>query len=248
MYIKNSCRIKDKIEIEKHYPGNYGAPGIKREPKKKRTPEEMAKQNYWRKVRYLRRIIELNFNPGDFHIQLTCRPDQRPTMEEGMKVIRAFRDKLRNEYKRQGWVMKYIITCETGKRGAIHWHMILNNCHNEKTSTTKLIWKHWNRGRPWFVPMDESGDYSKLAEYIVKETTKRIEEGQTLEKLSYMISRNMIKPEVIPEEVRANRWSKKPSAPKGWYVVPESIVNGRNKFTGLPYQYYTIRRIQKGEG
>lgn len=248
MHIKTICKIKDKIEIEKHYPGNFGAPGMKRSERKKPTTEEMARQNLWRRTRYLRRIIELNFGEGDFHATLTCRKDQRPSMEEAVKIIRTFRNRLRDAYRRQGWELKYVITCETGERGAIHWHMIVNNRHNEKTSTMKLIQKYWTLGRTWFVPLDDTGDYSKLAEYIIKETGKRIKNGKTLEKLSYMISRNMKKPVVRTKAVRANRWRKKPKAPKGWYVVPGSVVNGRNKFTGLPYQYYTIRRLGKEKG
>ena len=42
MYVKKSCVIHDKIEIEKHYSGRYGAPGMSREKKRKKTPEEMA--------------------------------------------------------------------------------------------------------------------------------------------------------------------------------------------------------------
>lgn len=208
----------------------------------------MARQNLWRKIRYLTRLLELNFEGADFHVTLTCRPEERPTKEEAPKVIREFRDKLRDAYKCQGWVLKYVITCEIGKRGAVHWHIVVNNCSNKQTSTTKLIWKYWTRGRPWFVPMDASGEYKKLAEYIVKETKDRIEKEQTIEKLSYIASRNLIKPVVVPEKVPATRWRKTPKAPEGWYVVPESVVNGRNKFTGLPYQYYTIRKLQKGDG
>lgn len=246
MYIKNTCRIRDRIEVEKHYPGNYGAPGKKREPKRERTPEEMAKQNLWRKTRYLRRLIELNFNPGDFHTILTCRKEDRPETEEAPKIIRKFRDKLQREYKKQGWILKYIITCEIGKRGAVHWHMIINNCQNERTNTSKIIHKYWTRGRPWFIPLDDSGDYEKLAEYIVKETAKRIKNEKTIEKLSYIASRNLIKPVVRQKKVNANRWQKNPKPPKGYHVIPESIVNGRNKFTGLPYQYYTIKKNRRG--
>ena len=31
-------------QIAKYYPGNYGAPGVKRGPKRKRTPEDIASQ------------------------------------------------------------------------------------------------------------------------------------------------------------------------------------------------------------
>lgn len=246
MYIKNQCKINDKIEIEKHYPGNFGAPGIKREKKRKKTPEEMAKQNLWRKIRDLRRTMELNFHADDWHVTLTCRREDRPIKEEAPKVIRSFRDDLRKEYKAQGWALNYIITTETGKRGAVHWHMIVNNLQNEKTNTAKIIRALWIRGRPYFVPLDEGGEYGKLAEYIVKETTQRIQNEETIEKLSYMASRNLIKPTVYPEKIRSNSWRKFPDAPKGYQLVEESLVNGFNKFTGLPYQYYTIKKYKKG--
>ena len=175
IYDKIVCSIKDdKKEISKHYSGRYGAPGMPREKRGKKTPEEMARQNYWLKCRELRRTIELNFGPDDWHVTLTCRKEQRPSMEEAVKVIREFRNKLREEYKKQGWQLKYIITCETGQRGAVHWHMILNNMHSSQTTTEKLVRKHWKLGHSYFSPMDDSGDYKKLAEYIIKETTHRM--------------------------------------------------------------------------
>lgn len=247
MYVKKSCRIHDKIEIEKHYDGRFGAPGMERAEKKKKTPEEMAKQNHWRRCRELRRIIELNFGGGDWHVTLTCRKEERPSPEDAVKIIRAFRDKLRTAYKKQGWDLKYVISCETGERGAVHWHMIVNNMHNEVTSTASLIRKLWARGRPYFSPLDDTGDYKTLAEYIIKESTRRMENEETIEKLSYMVSRNLIRPTVQEEKVAATKWTKIPKAPKGWYLVKDSLVNGFNKFTGLPYQYYTIKKEARAD-
>lgn len=242
MYDKVTCRINDKIEVEKHYSARYGAPGMPRNKKRKPTPEEMARQNCWRKRRELRRLIELNFHVGDFHAVLTCRKDCRPDVKDAPKVIRRFRDRMAKAYKKQGWIFKYIITCETGSRGAVHWHMIINNMHNENTDTAKLIQKLWTRGRPRMVPLDDTGDYSKLADYIVKETDRRIQEGSTIEKLSYMRSRNLKKPVIRTEKVKSNRWRANPHVPEGWHLVPGTLYNGINKFTGLPYQYYTIAK------
>lgn len=206
----------------------------------------MEKQNLWRRTRDLRRTIELNFTAGDWHVTLTCKPELRPTQEEAPKVIRKFRDRLREEYKKQNWELKYIISCETGSRGAVHWHMIINDCTNNETSAARIIRRLWIRGRTWFSPLDDSGDYKKLAEYITKETKRKIESEQTIEKLSYIASRNLKRPDVKTEKVRATKWKRNPVAPKGWYVVLDSVVNGHNPFTGLPYQHYTIRRLRKG--
>lgn len=243
-YIKTTCRIRDRMEVEKHYDLRYGAPGMQREKRHKKTPEEMAKQNLWRKQRDLRRLIELNFGPGDWHVVLTCREEERPSKEEAPKVIRDFWAALRRECKKRNWELKTVITCETGKRGAVHWHMIVNDENDGKDSMAKLIRKLWIRGRPYFSPLDDSGDYKALAEYIVKETADRIEKEETIEKLSYMCSRNLKRPEVKKEKVEAKSWKKEPKTPEGWELVKGSLVNGVNKYNGLPYQHYTLRRLK----
>lgn len=245
MYDKITCRIRDKIEVAKHYSGRYGAPGVPRKAKKKPTPEEVARQNHWKRCRDLRRLIELNFTEGDWHVTLTCEKDKRPSKEEAPKVIRKFLAKLRQEYKGQGWELKYIVSCEIGDRGAVHWHMIVNNEHNERTDSAKLIRENWARGRPYFSNMDATGEYEKLASYMVKAAARRIDKGETVEKMSYSRSRNLKKPSERRERVRATAWRKDPKIPEGWELVPGSLLNGVNKFTGLPYQHYTIRRKEK---
>lgn len=246
-YTKKVCYINDKIEVEKYYPGRYGAPGMPREDKRKKTPEEMAKQNFWKKCRYLRRTMELNFKGGDLHVTLTCQLEKRPTVEKAPKVIRDFRDKMARAYKKQGWEFKYIITCETGLRGAVHWHMICNNLQSDKANTWDIIRKNWNRGRPYFVPLDEDREYGRLAEYIVKEHRRKTEKEETLEKLSYMCSRNLIRPVEKKEKVDAKSWRRIPKAPEGYYLVKGSLINEINKYTGMPYQKYTVKRLEEAE-
>lgn len=245
MYIIKTCKINDKVEVEKYYPARYGAPGMPREKKRKPTPEEMAKHNYWRRCRELRRIMELNFHGGDMYLTLTCQTDKRPSIEEAPAVIRAFRDKVAREYKRRGWVFKYVITCEVGSRGAVHWHMIANYMQDSKGSSWDIVRKHWSRGRPFLEPLDDDRDYKRLAEYIVKETGRRIENGQTMEKLSYIASRNLRRPVERKKKVDARRWRAKPKVPDGYRLVEDSLVNGINRFNGFPYQKYTVVRIKE---
>lgn len=248
MYIKNTCRIKDKVEVSKHYHARSGAPGMPREERKNPTPEDMAKQNHWRRCRDLRRLIELNFEPGDWHCTLTCEKDKRPTKEEAPAVIRKFLAKLKRDYRQQGWELKYVITCEVGSRGAVHWHMVVNNMHNEETDTARMIREAWKMGRPYFSALDDTGDYEKLADYMVKEAARKIDKGETVEKMSYSRSRNLKKPVERREKVRASGWRKDPQIPKGWELVPGSLVNEKNKYTGLPYQHYVIRRKEADGG
>ena len=248
MYDKITCRIRDRIEVSKHYSGRYGAPGMKREPKRKATPEEVARHNHWKRCRDLRRLIELNFEGGDWHVTLTCEKEKRPTKEEAPQVIRKFLAKLRKEYKRQGWELKYVISCEIGDRGAVHWHMVCNNEHNGITDSAKLIRENWTRGRPYFSNMDATGEYERLARYMVKMASRRIERGETVEKMSYCRSRNLKKPVERRERIRATAWRRNPRIPPGWELVEDSLVNGISEVTGLPWQQYVIRRKEEKGG
>lgn len=147
-------------------------------------------------------------------------------------------------YKKLGWELKYVITCERGKRGRIHWHMIVNDMHSRKESTAGLVRRLWEWGREYFSPLDSSGDYKTLAEYIIKEYERDLEESgeEPVEKQGYISSRNLVRPVEVTEKVRARSWRKNPGIPDGWELVQGTLVNGTNKYTGLPYQHYTLRR------
>ena len=239
-YLKVVCEVRDKVEVAKHYDLRSGAPGMPREKRRRKTQEEMAAQNRWRRRTRLRRLIEANFGPGDWHVVLGCRKGEELSAEDARKRIRKFRDRLQGAYKKMGWELKYVITCERGKRGRIHWHMIINDMHSEKESTAGMVRRLWEWGREYFSPLDSTGDYKGLAEYIIKECEREGEEP--VEKQGYMSSRNLVRPVEVTEKVRAKGWRKEPKVPRGWELVPGTLVNGTNKYSGLPYQRYTIRR------
>ena len=67
-YIEDRFYFPNSIEVEIKWAGNYGAKGEKRAPKEKPTPEQIEKQNQWRKERDVRRLIKANFKRGDYWI------------------------------------------------------------------------------------------------------------------------------------------------------------------------------------
>lgn len=102
MYIKKSYYLRNTIEVEKRYPGNYGAPGKEREKKCKKTPEDIARQNEWNACKKLRRLINLNFGEDDYHLILTYKKEERPKDEqEAKKILQKFLRTVRREYARQ---------------------------------------------------------------------------------------------------------------------------------------------------
>ncbi|MCM1219388.1 MAG: hypothetical protein NC548_33330 [Lachnospiraceae bacterium] len=226
--------------IEKCMPGNYGAPGEKRDEKRKRTPEDIRRQNERNRWRRMQRIILANFHPGDWHLILKYRKGEEPeTYEEAEKQRKKFLDSMRRAYKKAGIPFKWIAVTERGKKGQVlHHHLIIEDIDWDGINTVKLVKKLWTYGNGFFVEMYEDGEYEKLAEYIVKSETKE-ECGWC----TYSRSRNLVVPEARKEKIYARKWRNPPAAPKGWYVVKDSVWNGENPVTGQPVQHYTLKKL-----
>lgn len=228
------------IQIEKSMPGRYGAPGEKRGKKKKPTPEDVRKQNERRRWRKVQRLILMNFREGDWHLILKYRPGERPeTYKEAKDHRKKFLDRMREAYRKAGIPFKWIAVTERGKRGQVlHHHLVIEDIRRDGTDTVKLVKKLWTYGGEFFSSLYEDGEYEKLAEYIVKAETK--DEGGWC---TYSRSRNLKEPVKTVERVYRRRWRNPPVAPKGWYVVKDSVYNGENPVTGRPYQHYTIKKL-----
>lgn len=228
------------IHVKKYKRGNYGAPGKKREKKEKMTPEDVRKQNERNRWRRLQRLILMNFHEGDWHLILKYRPGERPeTYEEAKAHRKKFLDRMREAYKRAGILFKWIAVTERGKRGQVlHHHLVIQDIRRDGIDTVKLVKKLWTYGSAFFSALYEEGEYEKLAEYIVKAETKE-ECGWC----TYSRSRNLEEPVKKVEDVPRKRWRNPPVAPKGWYVVKDSVYNGENPVTGYPYQHYTLKKL-----
>lgn len=229
-------------QIKKYKRGNFGAPGEKREKKKKLTPEDVRRQNERNRWRRVQRLILNNFREGDWHLILKYRPEERPeTYEETNAHRKKFLDKMRAAYKKAGIPFKWIAVTERGKRGKVlHHHLVIEDIRRDGIDTVKLVKRLWTYGSEFFSALYDDGEYEKLAEYIVKAETK--EEGGWC---TYSRSRNLKPPVKTAEDVPHKRWRDPPVAPKGWYVVKDSVYNGINPVTGYPYQHYTIKKLIK---
>ena len=87
-------------QIEKYYPGNYGAPGKPRGKKRNRTPEDIDRQNKTNREKKIQRLILANFKEGDWHLILSYIKDKRPgDAKEAKKQIQKFLADMRKEYK-----------------------------------------------------------------------------------------------------------------------------------------------------
>lgn len=237
-YVKTTCDLGGIIQVSKHYPGNFGAPGMPRGRRKERTPEEIEKANQRNRTRTLQRIILANFREGRT-VTLTYRPAERPeTIEEAMEQRKRFMDRMRRACGKAGIPWKWIIVTERGKKGQVlHHHLIIED-RTDPVDILREVSRAWTFGRVQSTKMEMEDDmFMTLAEYLVKKETK----GGRVK--TYSRSRNLIVPEEKKEVIHARKWNREPRAPKGWYVVPESVWNAHTP-EGWPVQRYTLRKME----
>ena len=93
----------DVLAVEEYHDGQYGAPGMPRQKKKKPTKEDMQKVNAMNKARRcMYRLIQY-FTSGDYFATLTYKvserpPDMKTALKHWDKLIRA----IRKEYRKRG--------------------------------------------------------------------------------------------------------------------------------------------------
>lgn len=107
-----------------------------------------------------------------------------------------------------------------------------------------VLYDLWPHGRPHPTPLDGSGNYRRLAEYLVKETAAAFREGDAPYKKRWNQSKNLKEPTIRVEVVNARTWSREPRPRKGYALDKDSLRQGVHEITGYPYQYYTLVRLR----
>lgn len=234
MYFKTVCKAGKTTEVYRSYSKRTG----KAKPSGNRTltKEEIEQNNFRRAVINLTRKLNANFDGKSYHLIFTYRSEDRPTVEEGIKRIHNFLRALAREYKKEGGELKYILVTEY-KNGKVHHHVVVNGMASGKT--LEVANSKWKYGYIKCSMLDNTGQYRKLAEYLIKETKKSFKEGK-IGKQRYTSSRNLIVPKAKTETVKASRWLPEPRIPNGYYLDQDTLFNGVDSFTGKLIQKYTL--------
>lgn len=253
MYKEKIWKSINNIEHHISFKGKYGAKGEKRGARKKKTPEEIERQNLINKRNKVRRTIQLNFFPNDLWITLNYPKGTRKPYKDVKEEFDKFARQMRKEYKIREEPLKFYYRIEIGSKGGIHIHMILNRIWGSDI----LVSKCWP-GRSHFANLYEAGGYRKLADYLTKplpnDSNKYKQMGlfDDMDERSmshYGCSRNLIRPE--PQEKAYKRKTVRkiiaegPKPTQGFYIDKDSIRIGINPYTGYSYIYYTEIRIEQ---
>ena len=240
-YIKETCRAGKTIEITKRFTTRFNKKGIARGENKKPTPEQMQVNNERNAETKLRRLINTNYGPGDLHIVLTYAKENRLIPEEVKNELEKFIRKIRAEYRKNEEELRYIMVTEY-KNKSIHHHLIANTIEPVNVKDFARLWKN---GRVKFTYLDKTGQYGELAAYLIKETRKTFRESGSPSRKRWNASKNLKKPEIKKEIIKAKEWRKVPEPVKGYIIETDSIREGFHDFTGWPYQVYRMIRVAK---
>lgn len=248
---RNSYVYKNVIEREEYHDGKYGAPGKKRDKKKKATPEQVAKINQYNKSKKARRRLREYFRENDWLVTLTYQKENRPKdMKDCKKQFNKMIRSLRKIYRKKGYELCWIRNIENTTKNNWHIHLIVNQLPD--TNPLLLFKGIWPSGKTDLKLLYEKGGFKNLADYITKdEKTKKeyvskgvLDHGEKgITEASYSTSRNM--PLTPPEVNILKRWPKEPKIKEGWELDKSSFFEGINPVTGYKYRHYTLIRIHR---
>lgn len=239
-YIMSITNAGRTVEISKYYTLRYKSKGATRKGWINPTTEKQEEINTRHAATKLRLRINANFGEGDYHMVTDYTRYNKPASKEEMRKDADECLKLmRKEYKKLGKELKYIHVMEIGTKGARHHHWVINNID------PKILQKCWKKGRIHLDPLDDSGQYRDLANYLIKQTSKCKE----LQSKRWNSSRNLIIPEPTKIVINEREWFRSeaviPKEYRDYYIEKNSVQKGISDETGLGYFRYTLIKIKE---
>jgi hypothetical protein len=240
-------RDGDIVDRCEYHDGRYGAPGQRREKKKKLTEEQVRKINQYNKVQKCRHKLLTYIQPSDLWVTWTYEVERRPAdMKKAKKHFAKAMRKVRGEYHNKEQPLYWFRNIERGTKGAWHIHMVINAIDGAEG----ILRSAWEHGGVYIEEIrlndklyDE--DFTKLANYLTKDEYTSYEKADgtpgkpRIKEASYNTSRNM--PLKKPRTEHLVRWKEEAKPMKGYYIL--RIHEGINPVTGYKYRRYTMARL-----
>lgn len=250
---KNTHKCKNTLYVQKCIFGRCANNKIRR-PHYKRTGEQQRKNNQRRAERRAAMLIEYNFNDGDMFLTLTFDDKHLPENTDAAKhSANLFLRRLKYRYDKQKEELKYIQAVEY-KNKRIHFHILVNRINGITDADIQKIWKNGLVKNTSIRYNSDYEDYTKLAAYIIKETSKTFNsEGRVFGK-RWTASRNLKLPDPV-EEIKDGDENDLLDTPltdtflgREYELIKGSEYIGVNAYTGLPYVEYAMREIKPPRG
>lgn len=233
-YVEEVCKAGLTIEVSKYFTFRTHGKGVKRSPNMDKTPEAMRKNNQRRAGIRLRRLLNTNFQDGDYLVRLDFHKWKPIDSVEMQHMIATALRRLKRIYQQNGTALKYVYVKEVGSRGGRHIHMVINRID------TEIIRKWWEYGGIHIDPLNTQGQYERIAEYFIKYayTTEKTE-GKLIGKRWYA-SQNLQEPIIKKRIIKAETFKQNIKSKNGFYLDKSSVKGGISEITGYEYFSYTL--------
>lgn len=132
----------------------------------------------------IRRIVNSNTDFSKF-VTLTFK-ENITTLSEANKYFNFFTQKLRSCF---GESLKYLAIPEFQKRGAVHYHLLINIPYVKKETLAEI----WGHG---FVQINRIDNVKNLGSYVSKYLKKSVADSRLFGRRAYFASQNIARPEI----------------------------------------------------
>lgn len=240
-YKREICKAGKTKQYTYYYSARSDAKGGSRRAKENKTSEAQKRVNSRQAIKKLTWILNANYDGTSLYVTWTYQKANRPdTKEELKKDAEKLLRKLRAVFRENGKELKYVWVAERGERGAAHIHMVINAIEARKLK------KCWDKGFITIKPMDENGQYAKLAAYLVKYSEKTMKTEDGFAGKRYNSSKNLKIPEPEKKTILSrNAYNHNIQIPSGWYLDHDSVKEAWHEVTGFMYFTYTLIKDNK---
>ena len=207
--------------------------GQKRSPKTMPTTEQVWEANLRQAIFRLTLILNTNFKPGDWNLELTFAEEL--AIEEVKMAKDRFTRKLRDLCQKEGILLKWVIVPHiAGKK--YHFHLICN-----QEVPLAIIKKAWVKGHVFEKShLWDNPNYYRLAFYLMHEAralkAKKDEEEIPFTK-RFSTSRTCVMPDGKREEIARGAIESDPKPFKG-YLIDGEVQQYENLINGAPCREY----------
>lgn len=210
--------------------------GQKRAPKSQVTSDKVWWYNLKQATFKLTLLLNANFNPGDHHLQLTYneQPKDRAEAEADRK---KFIRKVTADCKKAGIEFKWVAVTEKSKKGNLHHHII---CSDIPMNIIKKNWPKEEKGIVFHNPLWDNPNYSKLAEYLLKEAASFHKEEGLISKRRYNHSKNLVMPVGKQEEISRRSMDEEPKAFKDYAIDEDTVQVYENELIDTKCREYIM--------
>ncbi len=240
-YVEQTVYAGKTVEVKRYHRYRNMPKGTVRSKRVRETSLAMEEVNRRNAEDRLRWLLNCNFQGGDYHLVLRYKyktGDPYRTAEEMKADMKKYLRNMRARYGKEDKEFLFVYVFEIGERSSRHVHIVQNKIDMEK------VRECWPHGFVTCTPLDNSGDYRLLANYLVKYSDKTFRNVGALMGKRYSCSRNLKEP-VIKKKIikRSSTFSQKITVPKGFYIDVDTVEKGVDAF-GYGFLKYTMVKLE----